>query len=235
MHQYEIKEISLLTGEEYGENHDLIDKGSELWWLKTPYHSKSGKDVVMIVSPRVSYPEGMAEFPSFCLGVRPTLKISNLESFGCKKGDKVDIFGLQWTVLSGDTVLCDKIIGKVPFSKMKKDREEATNDFKTSDIRDFLNGWLRLENIREVYSTCYDDEIAEAMELVFDFADFLSEDRYCKMFRNLAKEYIENPDSRQGIDFSLNATVGRDLGEIAEIAMAVARDRVCEQSCDVEK
>jgi len=150
--ELDINEITLLSREEYHQyKHDIDDMGL-WWWLCTP-SSKDGK--VMIVNHNEL--DDVGAYVD-CGGVRPVLRISNLESVGLTIGSRFYLAGEQWRVISPDLALTSRCITFMPF------RCDDCTDYEGSDVEKYLQRWAagyKLDiqeagnrvDLKEVYDT----------------------------------------------------------------------------------
>lgn len=127
--------ITLLSAEEVKKVDKRTISVDESWWLRSP---GSGDYYAMCV-----FDAGFIDGNGFDvydeLGVRPSLQISDLESFNLRIGDRFALAGEQWVVISKDKALCDRIIGKAPFRKNLKAPD--ANDYEKSDVKIWLENW----------------------------------------------------------------------------------------------
>lgn len=138
----EIKELSLLTEEEYYKHKMLFDDLDDCWWLKP----RPGDNILLY------YINQYGEFAS-CLsracirdyGIRPTIRVSfnfadaeywrTAESF---IGQKFRYQDITWTVLSFDDVnkeliaLCDEFLDYLPM-------DTTFTGWNTSELKDWLD------------------------------------------------------------------------------------------------
>lgn len=131
--------ITLLSKEEYEANKDIIPQ-SKWWWLRSPGYARRD-------AANVDY-DGSLNFyyvinVSGC--VRPALYIWDPQSSNLKRGDKFDLAGYTWTVLSDDLALCDDIVGSTCF---REDwLADDANDYDKSDIKQWLHDWAEKNGI----------------------------------------------------------------------------------------
>jgi len=139
-----VDKISLLTGREFNNFKSIIPASPYPWWLRD---GGSTGWKVSCVSPCHSKEKHPREYKDQDvsnneIAVRPTLKISDIDEL--YPGNKVKIFGEQWTVLQVSKrrayVLCDTAIDIRCFnsSSLKKNN----NDFETSELKVWLEKWL---------------------------------------------------------------------------------------------
>ena len=133
--ELEITEITLLSKEEYEKAKENIQLLACWWWLRSPGRSYYAAYVygggwVCANGIGVDY-VGIA--------VRPALKIRNLESTNLQIGDKIQLAGYTWTVISGGIVLCDEAVGRTCFRKDWKAGD--ANAYEASDIKKWIRNW----------------------------------------------------------------------------------------------
>ena len=135
-----IKEVTLLSVQEYMDNKSLIPQINGWWWLKSPgYNYRTAANVNA---------NGALNSTDICNasgGVRPALKVYSLKETKLNPGDKVDLCGLSWTVLNNNIILCDKTIGNTYFRSEWK--LPGANIFDTSDVKKWTENWAEAQNI----------------------------------------------------------------------------------------
>lgn len=134
----DIYEVTLLTEEEYVENKDVIPLIYDWWWLKSYGYHDYDVPLVYLGGSRmcinVNYADGC---------VRPALW-ADLGEF--ERGDKFDLAGYTWTVLSDSLALCDEIVGQTAF---RTDWQAVdANDYEQSDIKQYLENWRETNGIQ---------------------------------------------------------------------------------------
>ena len=137
MNTNDIDYITLLSIEEYEKAKDYIPHTYNCWWLS----SRGIYGAVVFVDGYVNRICDKYYCVSKEYGVRPALKIKNEKHIGCcySPGDQIDICGVMWTVLPGDILLCNDIIGECAF---RKDwRASDANDYEVSDIKKWIESW----------------------------------------------------------------------------------------------
>ena len=140
-HDVDITDITLLSIEEYEECKEYIPHVSHWWWLRSPGYLSS--TAAYVLSDGGVYDCGLLVYNAES-GVRPALRISNLESFNL--GDKFSLAELEWTVISKDLALCDSFIGTMPF---RSDwQAEDANIYDKSDIKKWLDSWARERGLK---------------------------------------------------------------------------------------
>lgn len=128
-----IKSITLLSEEEFNSYKDFTPQiDHQIWWLRTAYYLPHRACAVFANSY-----VGNAPVSSYAIGVRPALIIENENFELCQR---LEALGYSWTVLSVQEesayVLCDEIVAHHRF-------DDEQNDFETSEIKRFLEGWLK--------------------------------------------------------------------------------------------
>ena len=131
----DIAEVTLLSAEEYEAAKDVIPMRDEFWWLWSPCSEGSNRAGFVDDRGRLDFDGVDNDY----VGVSPALKIRNLRSSNLSRGDKFELAGHAWTVVSDDMALCDEIVGYTCF---RKDYEaEDANDYEASDIKKWLEAW----------------------------------------------------------------------------------------------
>ena len=130
-----IKNIRLLTVEEYAKYTSFITQISHKWWLGN--HSDSPYACIVTDTGTCK-----AEDKRSSLDVRPVLIVEKLTLFPCEfaiPGDNIELFDFSWTVLDCDwdsaTILCDSSIGTCRFNS-------SAEYWTDSEIEAYLNNWL---------------------------------------------------------------------------------------------
>lgn len=130
----DIKGITLLSKEEYRESQDIIPSRPFRWWLRTPVENTDDwNDIVHAIgvsSKRQSHSK---------LGVSPALIVEL--PVGLERGDKVEVAGYTWTVLSSTLIHCDEVIAEMAFRKNWKDTD--CNVYEKSDVKKYLEEWYK--------------------------------------------------------------------------------------------
>lgn len=133
----EIKEVTLLSIEEAKLAEEnipgILASTGETWWLRPS--SDYDYNAAHVDVDDTIYLDG--DLVSYNFGVRPALRIDNLESNHLQIGDKIQIAHHSWTVISDDLVLCDEIITREPFNPAKT----RGNDYESSHIKEFVTKW----------------------------------------------------------------------------------------------
>ena len=131
--------ITLLSKEEYEANKDIIPQNN-WWWLRSPGPIRY--DVACVDYDGTLFYSNVYDAHG-C--VRPALYIWNPQSSDLKRGDKFDLAGYTWTVLSDDLALCDDIVGCTCFRENWPTKD--ANDFDASDIKKWLHKWAEDNDI----------------------------------------------------------------------------------------
>ena len=131
--------ITLLSIDEYIANKDMIPPMNGWYWLRSSACYPKYVAIVITV--------GSISRDLVCANgvVRPALKICNLESSSLSVGDKFELAGCAWTILTNDLVLCDEGIGKTCFREDYKATD--ANDYEKSDIKKWLYDWAKENGI----------------------------------------------------------------------------------------
>lgn len=149
---FDIKEITLLSEKEAK---SMLNKHPELvrkkfsWWLRT---TGNCPDEAFFVHEDTIYRNAWI---NQSLEVRPALRISNLKSLNISEGDKVEVGGETWTVISDDLALCDRSVGRTHFRN--NIRVSTAMLYEKSDVKKWINSWalekgvVTQENIEQFY------------------------------------------------------------------------------------
>lgn len=130
--------ITLLSVEEYEACKDIIPRTACTWWLRSPgFISETAAYVY-----GDGYANSYGAYVNYNYAVRPALEIYDLDSSGLQIGDKFNLFGYNWTVISDVYALCDELLGDLCFRKDSK--AEGANLYELSDIRKYINEWLTI-------------------------------------------------------------------------------------------
>lgn len=131
-----IKEISILSEEEFEYFKPSIPTVDAYCWLRSPGET-DGFNVV--VNNAVG--EDKRYFDVFACSdrhVRPTMKVCN--DHGYQNGDRVELFGMTWTVLTSDNniclILCDQTIAKRRFDS------QIGRVWESSALKKWLRAWV---------------------------------------------------------------------------------------------
>lgn len=131
-----IKEVTLLSVEEFQKCEKNIPLLREWWWLRSPgfgsdYAASVGYDGYVYRSGySVDYGNHV---------VRPALRIGNLDSLNLNIKDEFEFAGRKWTVISKTLAICNDHIG---YHCFREDyRALDANKFESSDVKRFLDNW----------------------------------------------------------------------------------------------
>lgn len=127
--------ITLLSVEEARKVDENIRYIDEYWWLRSPGFD----DFLAAVVGGDGYVYDFGSNAGNKYGLRPALKISNMESSNLGVGDKFTLADEQWIVISENTALCRRVVGKTEFRKDWK--KPDANDYEKSDIKAWLEKW----------------------------------------------------------------------------------------------
>lgn len=129
----DIKEVMLLSKEEYSKFKENIPKISCWWWLRSPgcYRSYAA----LVVDTCVVLPNDCYDYYTFsALGcVRPAL-IGDFKSSHFQVKDKFWYKNYIWTVISDDIAICDICVGRTYF-------DTIDNNYETSNIKKWVDNW----------------------------------------------------------------------------------------------
>lgn len=155
--ELEVTGITLLSVEEAEKMPEKLCLIGDWWWLRSPGHyayttaDVGGFGHVDTVGNNVD---------SSDFGIRPALKISNLESLNLAEGDEIEVADHTWTVIPGSMALCNDIIGACAFRAYEQFSDdgktflthdgkehpiEELNSYEHSDAKAFIEDWA-IEN-----------------------------------------------------------------------------------------
>ena len=139
--------ITLLSIEEAEALPKKIRSIDKPWWLRS-----TGKYYInAAIVDDDGYVNDYGERVYFNSGVRPALEVGYermcMVNPRLDRGDKINLAGYTWTVISDQYILCDDTIDECTFRK-DGDVPDA-NDFEKSDIKRFLEDWFE-KNVKEV-------------------------------------------------------------------------------------
>ncbi|MCR5742486.1 MAG: hypothetical protein K6F92_01990 [Lachnospiraceae bacterium] len=130
----EITGIRLLTEEEFKECLSIIPVFGSCWWLNS--RGEDGKRVRCGMSvPAVC--DGCQADYTYTM-VRPVITFTQSDMV---RGDRLEIFGYNWTAISGEAALCDCGIARHIFNADVT--AQNANCYEGSDIQKFMEDWLR--------------------------------------------------------------------------------------------
>lgn len=130
-----IEKITLLTAEEYQHYKENIPHANFMWWLRSKGVDESEDLTAIEVFPNgyVYYCGSRVQFPDH---VRPVIKLCN-NPFSI--GDKFNFKDYIWTIISEEGLaICDYSIAEMSFCL-----DGSSNDYEFSDIKAFLESWVK--------------------------------------------------------------------------------------------
>ncbi len=131
----EITDITLLSMSEIEAAQSVANlKAKRDWWLCSPGLIYGRTKIV-----RGEYGDVYVYSTFKKLGVRPVLKISNFNTSNLQIGDKIEVAGCKWTVISDKLILCDDIVGESCYQKKRE--TDNVNTYETSDVKRWLENW----------------------------------------------------------------------------------------------
>lgn len=134
----EITGATLLTVEEARELPEWLRKKLYWWWLQSPGKDSGHVAYVGVTGDIDNYG---ADVGNYYGGIRPALKISNLESSGLKIGDMFEFGGRQFEIISDDKAFC---LGCITSKAFRDDwRADDANDYEKSDIKKYIDEWFK--------------------------------------------------------------------------------------------
>lgn len=133
--EIEVEGVTLLSVEEAQAAKEWLKPMRGCWWLRSPGHYDYW---TAVVNGRGNVGDIGGNVDD-TYGVRPALKIRNLESSNLEIGSKFMAKGLPWTVISGNLALCDEIVTEMPFREDWK--VEDANVYEASDVKRWLEKW----------------------------------------------------------------------------------------------
>lgn len=128
--------LSSVEAEKYLTKEDR--KYNHWWWLRSPGYCQNLAARVDI-DGSVYYCGFYVNIDNFC--VRPALKISNLKSSNFNIGDKFEINGYNFKIISDNLAwMYKQDIGKYYF---REDSEaKNANDYEYSDVKKYVDNWF---------------------------------------------------------------------------------------------
>lgn len=130
--ELEITGATLLSIEEYRKHRISISSLNNLWWLRSQGYFGGCAAPVFIGGPLCDDDEYICKDS---IAVHPALKIKNLISSNLWIGDKFNVNGYTFTVISKDYAICDS-----PIKKHKFDKTE--NNYEESEIKKYIDEWF---------------------------------------------------------------------------------------------
>ena len=135
-----IKEVTLLTKEQYEQYKEKIPPIEDWYWLKTP--GEYMLDVAFV------YKDGNVYFFDVnhsSGGLRPVFELTEAtENLAAE--DIVKFAGYDWTMLTDKIGICNEIIDQIAFNEDWL--KENANSYEDSDIKSRLDKWAK-DNIGE--------------------------------------------------------------------------------------
>ena len=147
-----VEGIDLLSKDQYNKARNTIPY-LHTWWLVHNDGTFSDRIRGVYFSNDVNdlHEGGFQEY-----GIRPALNI-NAENLSV--GDNITILGNNWTIIKVESesclALCDGVIGKMAYN-------DSFVDYKTSDVKSFLNNWLT-EKKRELVEDKETDKVSNEL------------------------------------------------------------------------
>ena len=141
-----------MSKEEYETDKDIIPLTNGWWWLRSPGYVQTYVTCVGFNGFIIDYYHNI--YDNGC--VRPALYIWNHESSNLNRGDKFELAGYTWTMLSGDLALCDDNVDTTYFCKYRKPND--SNDYEKSDIKIWLHNWACRNDIEFMMQTFSPDD-----------------------------------------------------------------------------
>ena len=129
----DVREITLLSVEEYEAYRENIKSIANWWWLRSL--GNTGHSLFYIFENGIVRDDG-GVYNSYG-SVRPAL-ILNTSSLQIK--DKFELGGKLWTVIGEEIALSDEEFCKMAFRKDWKAKD--ANNYAASDIKKYLDNWL---------------------------------------------------------------------------------------------
>ena len=126
----DVKDVMLLSKEEYSEFKENIPKIFCWWWLRSPGTHSYDAAYVRHDGAVYSYGHYVISAP---VCVRPAL-IGDFKSSNLKIKDKFWYKNYIYTVISDDMAICDFTVGKTYF-------DEMSNNYETSNIKKWVDNW----------------------------------------------------------------------------------------------
>ncbi len=144
----EITGVTLLPIEEAREVDEDMLKADQDWWLGS---RGLYDDIAACVYGDDGYVDDYGNIVLFSFGVRPALKISNLEYSSLKIGDSITFGDHDFTILSDRYALCNDIIGECVFRQDWKAKD--ANEYEASDVKKYVDDWfIRIKERKESIS-----------------------------------------------------------------------------------
>ena len=132
----EITGATLLSVEEAKQLDEKILKAPDVWWLR----SRGDDDVSAACVNACGYVYDSGYDVRQCFGVRPALKLSNLEGSGLQIGGRFTFGDYNFTVISDKYALCNKIVWRSIFRE--KGEAKDANSYEVSDVKKYVDDWF---------------------------------------------------------------------------------------------
>lgn len=129
-----LNEATLISIMDYECCKDIVPVIGNKWWLSSKGSCPGCADFVYYDGRSDDYGGNVT---SCDFSVRPALKYT---SFRLKKGDRVILGELTFTVICCDMMLCDTEIGKSCFST---DKTNHRNEYEISDVKKVVQKWFK--------------------------------------------------------------------------------------------
>ena len=127
----EVVGVSLLTENDYMTARNEIPIKRYRWWLRNG----------SLADPNHMSAIRMNTNPCICeeYAIVPALEVKNMKNCGFKVGDQFELAGLNWTVISDKTALCNKDIGRCTYAKNMKNGA----NYRKSVAKKYMDDWAR--------------------------------------------------------------------------------------------
>lgn len=167
----EITGATLLSTEEARQLDEKILKAPDVWWLR----SHGDDDVSAACVNACGYVYDSGYDVRQCFGVRPALKLSNLEGSGLQIGGRFTFGDYNFTIISEKRALCNKIVWRSIFREDGGAKD--ANDYEASDVKKFVDDWFtRIKERKE--PICFDVSVYTDATTMFDYATDPKAGRY---------------------------------------------------------
>ena len=142
--EVDVREITLLSMEEYEAARAHIQPIDNWWWLRSPGYNRTAVRIV-----HEYYGTGNV-IGIYCyaneVSVRPALRINPIPE-NLQIGDMFSFGGYDWMVIAETLALCNTEFCRRAFRKNRG--AENANVYESSDIKPYLDNWLNTEIQRE--------------------------------------------------------------------------------------
>lgn len=136
--EIEVNGATLLSVDEAEKIPREILNCDECWWLRTPGKYQDEAAVVDYIGSVL--PAGSSVYV-YTVGVRP---VFILEPHNLQIGTTIEIYGIESTIISDKLALVKEPIGFRRF-------DSETNDYKKSEIKEFVDRWF--DELKEGYES----------------------------------------------------------------------------------